>query len=235
MSLIHEALRKARREASHQDDPGVVFPGGLTGRGRQSGLRVGVILGIATTVFAGAIIGGGLWWTFRTTPDEAVESAEPAGVESAQSLASAAAAPQSPDVVATGSPADPTSDPGPTDDSDGLSDKRSEDADHAGAQPGTATSQDADAEIEEPRAAPATQSATASGEREFMVDADLGYASLSLDYIMVSPTESFAQINGLEVRVGGVIEGFTVEEITEDLVKMRDDRGPLVLRVPSSP
>jgi len=235
VSLIHEALRKARREASHQDDPGVVFPGGLTGRGRQSGLRAGLIWGFAITVIAGVIIGGGLWWTFRPAPDEAVASVEPAARETAQPQVPAAAAPQSSDVVETGSPAVPVADPSPADDSDGPSDHRSEGADLAGAQPAAANSQDADAEIETPRVAPATQPATASGEREFMVEADLGYATLSLDYIMVSPTESFAQINGLEVRVGGEIEGFTVEEITKNLVKMRDDRGPLVLRVPSSP
>ena len=42
----------------------------------------------------------------------------------------------------------------------------------------------------------------------------------------------FAEINGVEVWVGSEIEGFVVEAIEADRVVLRDDNGPLILRVP---
>ncbi len=66
----------------------------------------------------------------------------------------------------------------------------------------------------------------------FHVEADLGYASLVVDYIVDRHSDPFARINGRDIRVGGTIEGFTVEEITSAAVRLRDARGPLVLMVP---
>ena len=61
MSLIHEALRKARREAARAEDPGVVYPGGLTGRRpRRSwafGFAVGALLSLAAGIALLAIAG----------------------------------------------------------------------------------------------------------------------------------------------------------------------------------
>jgi hypothetical protein len=83
-----------------------------------------------------------------------------------------------------------------------------------------------------PRPTHPAHATTASGERVFDVDADLGYAVLTLDYIAFRATDPFAQINGVDVRVGSTIEGFTVEDIGPSSVRLRDARGPLVLRVP---
>ena len=235
MSLIHEALSKARREASHQDDPGVVFPGGLTGRRRRRGLGTGVILGIVVTVAAGAIIGLGLWWAIRQTPAGTTAHADSTAGQIAKSAVPEAgtrtsSSPEGPGRESTGvhsesapaaeispTPAIVTPAPGSRESNPAVEDGR-----------------DAEVEIDTTHVTPVAKTATSPRGREFLVDADLGYATLSLDYIMVSPTESFAQINGLEVRVGGHIEGFTVEEITENRVTLRDEKGPLVIKVPPS-
>ncbi len=48
-------------------------------------------------------------------------------------------------------------------------------------------------EIPQERATPVI---TTSGERVFVMDAELGYASLSLGYIVFRPIRPFAEING---------------------------------------
>ena len=64
------------------------------------------------------------------------------------------------------------------------------------------------------------------------MDADLGYASLSLGYIVFRPVRPFAEINGVDIYEGSEIAGFKVEKIEIDRVVLRDARGPLELRVP---
>ena len=69
-------------------------------------------------------------------------------------------------------------------------------------------------------------------DRVFDLDADLGYATLSLGYIVARSVNPFAEINGIEVSVGSEVEGFRVEKIEADRVVLRDEKGELVLRVP---
>jgi hypothetical protein len=70
------------------------------------------------------------------------------------------------------------------------------------------------------------------GERIYLVEADLGSVTLTLDFIVFRPDDPFAEINGLEVHVGSTIEGFTVEAIERNQVLLRNDEGPLILRAP---
>ena len=90
------------------------------------------------------------------------------------------------------------------------------------------------AAIQEQAPVPAPQERTgaASGDRVFVLDADLGYATLSLGYIVARPVNPFAEINGIEVSVGSEVEGFRVEKIEADRVVLRDEKGELVLQVP---
>lgn len=67
--------------------------------------------------------------------------------------------------------------------------------------------------------------------REFVLDADLGYARLHLDYLVHKPSAPFGRVNGQDVIIGSTVNGFVVEEIGPDFVKLRDSHGPLVLRV----
>jgi hypothetical protein len=75
------------------------------------------------------------------------------------------------------------------------------------------------------------QRKTASQPSEFLVTAHVGRVTLELDYLVYRPDDPFAQINGQEVHVGSKIEGFVVEEITRDFVRLRDAKGSLLLRV----
>jgi hypothetical protein len=100
----------------------------------------------------------------------------------------------------------------------------------AGFQPTHAAEQ---AEQGETAERPITHQASAESaprEREFVVDAELGYAKLHLDYVVYRPGSPFAGINGQQVMIGSVIEGFQVEEIGPELVRLRDRRGTVVLR-----
>ena len=63
-----------------------------------------------------------------------------------------------------------------------------------------------------------------------MLDADLGKVKLHLDYIVYRSKDPFASINGQEVVIGSIIEGFTVEEIAPESVRLRHARGAVVLR-----
>jgi hypothetical protein len=63
-----------------------------------------------------------------------------------------------------------------------------------------------------------------------VLDADLGTVKLHLDYIVYRSKDPFASINGQQVTIGSIIEGFTVEEIDLEVVRLRDSRGTVVLR-----
>ena len=232
MSLIHDALRKARREQEEEDARGVVYARGLTGRRRHHGLGTGILLGALLAAAAGAAVGIGLWlWhgdgsgAQRPAPDGAAVT----GVSSASGLGSAAsqpeAAPAGTAAVAAPAAAVPAT-PAPSSGSGPPPDQRTAGAD----QPPVATA--------EHRPSPPAERATPretrgpGGERVFHIGADLGYASLVVDYIAFRHDDPFARINGVDVRVGSTVEGFTVEEITGTAVRLRDERGPLVLIVP---
>jgi hypothetical protein len=65
----------------------------------------------------------------------------------------------------------------------------------------------------------------------YVLEAELGYASLSLGFVVARPDDPFAEVNGREVHVGTEVDGFVVEEITPRGVRLRDARGPLELRL----
>ena len=239
MSLINDALRKARQAASERDAPPADLP--FRGerihssrRGHQSNGPVFVVLiAVAAGLFGAAIA----WWGFgrqqapvATAQTDPLGASTSVGAEGPLSPSHALAAPGEPNLEATAEhraasetpPPPPSSGIGTESESETaartLSRPDAEPVGIDGTQPQTIAS------AEEPN--------VASGEREFVLDADLGYASLSLGYIVFRPTDPFAEINGIEVHHGSEIEGFTVEKIERDHVQLRDSRGPLVLRVP---
>lgn len=83
-----------------------------------------------------------------------------------------------------------------------------------------------------PVAASSPPQGASAKTRVFLVEANLGYARLHLDYLVYRSREPFARINGQEVVEGSILEGFVVEKILEDRVLLRDQQGPLVLKVP---
>jgi hypothetical protein len=224
VSLIHEALRKARREAARAEDPGVIYPGGLTGRQPRRSWAVGFAVGALLSIAAGVLVVGTVWWLARD------REAEVPGPSQAQVNQGSVPDPSSLAI------AEPSADRDPT--------PRQPVDDGSTAEPGTqrhqtappAADPESSPDLVESRATRQTvlfQTPTAAPQsalRDYVADADLGHATLSLDYIVFRPDDPFAQINGLDVRVGSTIEGCTVEEITAEAVRLRDSRGPLVLR-----
>ena len=212
MSLINDALRKARLAAAEHEaqQPDATFraPKAYPSRGprRRSGVMMLAMVAIAAGV-AGAAVA---WWAVgqREQPVAAVvpmptPSPTPA-VEAPQAEAPAVMPVESVEetAVVVVAPQTPTA-------------------------PQVATTQ-------EPELVPTPQKRTGetSGDRVFVLDADLGYATLSLGYIVARPVNPFAEINGVEVSVGSEVEGFRVEKIEADRVVLRDGKGELVLRVP---
>ena len=234
MSLIHEALRKARRQEGDEDARGVAYARGLTGR-RHRGLGTGMVIGALLAVAAGAAVGVGLWqWhgDGSGTPPAAAGSGSATTSAGASGLQPAPSQPATESAAVT---AATTAAPAQGAPGDGAAASTG-----PGQPPGelTAGPQQPELPTAERRLPPPAERATPretrgpGGERVFHVEADLGYASLVVDYIVDRPSDPFARINGRDIRVGGTIEGFTVEEITSAAVRLRDARGPLILKVP---
>ncbi|MCX7894767.1 MAG: general secretion pathway protein GspB [Thermoanaerobaculum sp.] len=73
--------------------------------------------------------------------------------------------------------------------------------------------------------------ATPPTEREFVVEARLGGTTLHLDYLVFGASRSFASINGQEVRVGDFVAGFSVVAIGEDRVVLQAGKQRVILKV----
>jgi len=223
VSLINEALRKARQAASEHDAkqaedlfrPRKAYPSRRPGGG-------GWLLTAMIAVAAGVIGASAAWWFLgdHQTPTTEAAIGETLPVAPAGSMA---AVDSSLIEVESRSDADEASAvEAPTPHSPQL-------VDH---------SVDVQAEAEPRAVKPPTYDTAAassvgpSGERVFVMEADLGNIVLSLGYIVSRSTDPFAEINGIDVYVGSEIEGFVVEAIEADRVVLRDSNGPLVLRVP---
>lgn len=251
MSLIHDALRKARQESGDDESRGVVYARGLTGRRGRLGVGSGILLGVLLTVIVGSIVGGALWLRVDDGRDSELASARGADdtIEAeplpASADTSSGTGPPAPLEGATETPQlmpVATQVPGPAEDRLVLPTAPTrQQASTAAPATGEPTSADPRREAGSghpphpiPTKAPPTPvtDRAGAGERVYEVEANLGYATLTLDYIVYRPTDPFAQINGVDVRIGGTVEGFTLEEIGRTSVRLRDDRGALVLRVP---
>ncbi len=209
MSLINDALRKARQAAAEHEaqQPDTAFraPRAYPSRGPRR--RSGVVVLALVAVMAGLAGAAVAWWAMgqREQPVAAVvpmPTPSPAPiVEASQSEAPAVESAEQTAVILVATPT-PTA-------------------------PQIAA-------IREPAPAPTPRESTgaATNGRVFDLDADLGYATLGLGYIVARPVNPFAEINGVEVVIGSEVEGFRVEKIEADRVVLRDEKGELVLRVP---
>jgi hypothetical protein len=240
MSLITEALRKARQEAAQREGRERGIPHGLVVPPKRwrSGPGLALVVAVAlAAAFAGAAVA---WWTLgrHATTEASRTAAAPATPAPATELqaaalppdttgqgelerfaAHAAPAPQtpgesrSPAVVPTPQVGGPTSMTEP-----------------AESEPGHGAEEAREGGVGERPVTHQGSAERAPREREFVIDADLGHTKLHLDYVVYRPSSPFAGINGQQVMIGSVIEGFQVEEIGPDLVRLRDPRGTVVLR-----
>jgi hypothetical protein len=229
MSLVSEALRKARQEAADREGRGRGIPRAFALPPKRWRSRPSLVLAIVIVLAAGLTGAGVAWWalgkhTGTETKTQAPNrpAAAPESTPSASPPVSAAA----PSV--TGIPEAPT----PVSPSGSAASPLRLGASAAPPQfASTPTVQPSAHEETSRPPAVAARPDDGSRERSFVIDADLGYARLHLDYIVYRPGSPFAKINGAEVMVGSMLDGFTVEEITDEFVKLRDSHGVVLLRV----
>jgi hypothetical protein len=222
VSLINEALRKARQAASEHDAkqaedpfrPARAYPSRLSGS--PSPLIVALI-----AVAVGAIAASAAWWFFgglETGPSEAA-GGEPAPIV----VASLVEGPTPPSATNDDQAVFLSTEMGvveaPTPQTRPLTNS-------------APPPQEVEADLVPPSEATEEPVIQADGERVFVVEANLGDTTLSLGFIVARSQNPFAEINGVDVYLGSEIEGFVVEAIEADRVVLRDDQGPLVLRVP---
>jgi hypothetical protein len=243
MSLITEALRKARQEAAEREGRQRGIPRGLAVGPKR--WRTGHPLAVAALIAAAAVAGAATtWWLLgrRTPPataslapaSTAVSAPAPAAVqqgltERPRVTTETGGEPNA--VVAGRTPITP----------DRARPAVAPPALHAqavialpvptaGPQPAVASDQTALDSTEPPASRQQQPTGSGRGERTFVVDADLGHVKLHLDYVVYRPGSPFAGINGQQVVIGTMIEGFQIEEIGPDSVRLRDARGTVVLR-----
>ncbi len=241
MSLINDALRKARQEAAEREGgagglEGPVVAGYWKRRSRElRGLVLGVVLGVG----AAAVGAGAVWWflTARSTPDSVAVVAEgPLGTETGAEAngESLEGSPADSDDVGAGAWNDPepriappsvipneTVTSGAVPVTEEVSDGPTPERDLPSSGTGTKTG---------PRRSPTSSPGGSSGDN-FVAEAVLDDATLVLDYLVYREDNPFAQINGRDVRVGGVVEGWVVREISENAVILERDDRRIELRV----
>jgi cytoskeletal protein RodZ len=224
VSLISEALRKARQEDAKKD-PKVrgVVPSTLLGRRSRSGPALMIALAV---VLAAAIGAAAAAWFLLGGRGAATAARSQAGTPSAP-----AAAPAPSPTPARANEADKPITQRAANASAPVSPLPEERA--AAPRP---TGQLTTPAPEQPPPSAAAQgslqepAADGTRERVYVLDANLGHVKFHLDYIVYRPSAPFASINDQQVRIDSVIEGFEVTEISPDFVKLRGPRGTVVLR-----
>ncbi len=226
MSLISEALRKARAEAAEREGREHGVPRALALPPKRWRSGPGMLL-LAVAALAAGLGGAAVaWWALGRRPGAATAVPVPTSpatptIGAAPTAAAGAASTVLHHAQLPGATAPaPTSAPAPT----------------VTAAPPTAAPSLAGASEARTEQARRPEGERSGGEREhpdrtFVIDADLGYAKLHLDFIVYRPGSPFASINGGQVMVGSLLDGFTVEEIGQDFVRLRDKHGAVVLRI----
>jgi len=247
VSLVSEALRKARHDAATHGRllRGDIFQSAPASPARRTRLGPGFVLGGSFTLVA-VLVGAALtWWAVKphTQPaatQVAVASPSPAApapppAQSSTSLAlqdqrdqTPAHQPPSQEPV-HGATAEPSTEQPGARETPPLS--RTQAASTAlparpGAVAAAQTAADKAASDEANETTPA-----ASDEQTYVLRADLGYAKLQLDYLVYKPSAPFGRVNGHDVVPGSIVDGFLVEEIGPDYIKLKDSRSMVILRL----
>ena len=238
MSLIGDALRKARQEAADRESErrGVLFSAKISDSPTRSNLGLGLALGAVIAVAATVAGGGAVWWllgrteTRPSTPPATAETAAPGVVVTAESPAVRISTP-------TISPTPPDSEDDPRSTTVEIT-ASAADPSPSVLGTGQATAQP-DVVDRRPQAEASEDEGLAEGfagmkdgEEVYILEADLGDVRLSLDFIVSRADDPFVEINGTELHLGGVIEGFRVKAIGTDRVRLSNGRRSIVLRAP---
>jgi hypothetical protein len=235
VSLINDALRKARQAAAEHEarQPEAAFRAPKAYPSRGPGRRSGVVLLVLVAATAGVTGAVLVWWILDKGGTAVAEVDQPAANAVIETIGGSQ--PVSAEIIekALANPGDAVDSPDSRAGGTEILDEGPARGQSAGeapipdeqsaAAPHTATPQ----APEEPDA----QEKPAVGKRIFVLDANLGYASLSLGFIVARSVRPFAEINDIEVYEGSEVAGFVVEKIEPDQVILRDARGELVLKV----
>lgn len=209
MSLVSEALRKARAQQLRQAAEGGQLPPAVAPPPQR---RRGLPLLLLVSVFSGLAGAAGvafLWsrwpgsFPVAAVPSPPVPTVLPAvgGAETPQPAPTPAQALQSPRQAREETPAPVISQP------------------PAEPTPPTVA-----------RVAP-TPSPKGPTTQEFVLRAPLPDGVLNLDFLVYGSGKSFARINGQDVAVGDEVAGFTVEAIHEDRVVLHGASGIVILKL----
>lgn len=238
MSLINEALRKARLEEAEREarEKGLERPvvAGYWKRRRQLGL--GLMIG-AAAAFGAAMVGGAVMWWLLVGPEQIPPGqTEPAMAVPVPGGVSAGAVgdpeppnAESPDPVAF---AEPEGSQPPDQDSKPPGLLPVESAATSTTSGGGGVPEASPGGGLEP--APSVAAATPepeSGSGASVGQVEVDGVTLTLDYLVYRSENPFAQINGRDVRVGAVIEGWIVTGITADAVVLERNTREIVLTV----
>ena len=242
MSLINEALRKARKDAAEQDaevrgvtyrPPRAHLPTERSWLPALAGVALGAVIAAAAFLF---LMPRGASEPHATpaSSESPVEASEPA-TELApvpeRDLEPAAApeplpAPESDLEPAPRTQAEPKREPDPPP-------TKVQAAEPALPQkPSLAEPQTADQQTEStPRRVEPPTRVGQVDEAVYVLEAEVDGISLRLDFIVWAPPNPFAQINGRQVSVGQTVDGLIVRAIERDAVTLEGEDGPFKLRV----
>jgi len=228
MSLISDALRKARQEAAEREagDRGMERPvvAGYWARSRRP--VVSLVLGIAGALGAAVLGGAVVWWALSSRPDVTeVKVRQEATVETV---------PDRPPVVEQRPEQPGENDPSVVVSVDLVPDDGPPVIGEVDGSVGTTAPKVREGLPERL----SMEGTPGSSERlhdesggEFVAEAHVGDVTLTLDYLVYREDSPFAQINGRDVRVGAVIEGFVVDAITANSVVLIRDETRVEIRV----
>jgi hypothetical protein len=224
VSLINEALRKARQEELEHSEARrtrIRYPAWITPP-REGGLGLALILGAVIGVGAACVGGVTVWWILSRGQPPATVSDE--GTPTVENVEAAAEGSDQAEI----SPRPATREAAAAATSVGEDVKQAtprEEVESAPRRPERELSIST-----RPEQAP-SETAPEPEENVFFLDAKVGDVELELDYLVYRSEDPFAEINGTEVRVGSHIEGFEVVEIARDQVTLRKGDRTVILRV----
>ena len=230
MSLISEALRKARQEAAEREaqERGLESPvvAGYWKRGGRMGpgLVMGAVIAIGAAMIGGALV----WWVLADREDSRVVRAAAEVVEVPGQVSDEPTGPLLDQRISGATPEEtvPTVSPEPEPARAGEDSVQPQTGNGAGIDvPEPTPGRVEPSPVEGPKVLPE------SDDGEFVGQADIGEVTLTLDYLVFRKENPFAQINGRDVRVGAVIEDFVVEEINPNAVVLTRGDDTIVLRV----
>lgn|GEM_PF-2449401 len=207
MSLISEALRKARAEQRRREIERGVAPAPLPALPPP---RTGFpFFGVLAASLLSALVAAFAVWLLTRTEAPSPPQPEPAAglVPNPPQAASAPSPPAKPKHQTSGPSA--------------LPETRA---------PAQATPPPTPKNLQPPTPE-GRRSPSPPGPYELVVEGQVDGVTLHLDFLVYGAGRSFASINGQEVRPGSAVDGFVVEQILEDRVLLGGPKGKVVLKV----